>query len=53
MGYQAELQDFVTCALTGKAPQSDLDLALDVTATIYAAYLSDEKAGAEEPVTQL
>ena len=53
MGYQAELQDFVTSALAGAAPQSDLDLALDVTAAIYAAYLSDENMGAEVPVTQL
>ena len=53
MGYQAELQDFVTCALAGKAPESDLDLALDVTASIYAAYLSDEKSGTEVPVAQL
>jgi len=53
MGYQAEIQDFVTCALAGKAPESDLDLALDVTAAIYAAYLSDEKSGTEVPVAQL
>ena len=53
MGYQAELQDFVTCALAGKPPQSDLNLALDVTAAIYAAYVSDEKTGAEVPVAQL
>ena len=53
MGYQAEIQDFVSCALAGKTPESDLDLALDVTASIYAAYLSDEKSGAEVPVAQL
>lgn len=53
MGYQAELQDFVTGVLTGKAPESGLELGLDVTAAIYAAYLSDEKLGAEVPVPRL
>jgi predicted dehydrogenase len=53
MGYQPELQDFVTCAATGKRPQSDLDLALDTTAVIYAAYLSDEHRGVEVAVPRL
>jgi len=53
MGYRPELQDFLECAATGKAPQSGLDLALDTTATIYAAYLSQERAGAEVPVPTL
>jgi len=53
MGYQPELQDFATCAATGKRPQSDLDLALDTTAVIYAAYLSDEHRGVEEAVPLL
>ena len=47
MGYQPELQDFVSCAAEGREPQSGLDLALDTTATIYAAYVSDEKKGKE------
>jgi predicted dehydrogenase len=46
MGYQAEIQDFAIAAATGAGPQSGLDLALDTTTTIYAAYLSDEKKGA-------
>ena len=50
IGYQAELQDFITAAATGVRPQSDLALALDTTSTIYAAYVSDENNGAEEPV---
>lgn len=50
MGYLAELQDFLQCAAGGEKPQSDLDLALDTTATIYAAYLSDESAGVETDV---
>jgi len=53
MGYQAELEDFATCAATGRAPQSGLDLALDTTATIYAAYLSDENHGSETAVPML
>ena len=53
MGYRAELQDFLSCAATGERPQSDLDLALDTTAVIYAAYLSEEKTGAEVAVAGL
>lgn len=53
MGYQAEMQDFITCAQSGGRPQSDLDLALDTTAVVYAAYLSDEKKGAEVEVPWL
>lgn len=47
IGYQAELQDFMLSAAEGRQPQSDLGLALDTTATIYAAYLSDEQRGVE------
>jgi len=46
MGYQWELQDFVTAAAAGAQPQSGLELALDTTTTIYAAYVSDEQKGA-------
>lgn len=53
MGYQGEIEDFVTCAARGTQPQSDLDLALDTTATIYAAYLSDENRGAEVAVPRI
>lgn len=53
IGYQAEIQDFITCAVTGQQPQSDLGLALDTTATIYAAYLSDERKGMEVEIPQL
>jgi predicted dehydrogenase len=50
MGYQAELQDFVECATRGAQPQSDLALADDCTATIYAAYLSAENDGKEQEI---
>jgi len=52
-GHFAEAQDFVSCAATGGAPQSDLLLALDTTAVIYAAYLSEERKGAEVKVPQV
>jgi len=47
MGYLAEIQDFVTSIARGIQPQSSLPLALDTITTIYAAYLSDERRGAE------
>lgn len=53
IGYQAELQDFVSCAAENRAPQSSLELALDTTAAIYAAYLSAERHGAEVDVPLL
>jgi predicted dehydrogenase len=53
IGYQAEMQDFITCIAEGRQPQSGLDLAVDTTAAIYAAYLSDQNKGAETPVPQL
>jgi predicted dehydrogenase len=51
MGSQEEMQDFLTCAVSGHQPQSDLALALDTTAVIYAAYLSAERKGTEVAVT--
>ncbi len=53
MGYQAELQDFIDCAATGREPQSGLELALDTTAATYAAYLSAENRGVETPIPLL
>jgi len=53
MGYQNEIQDFLECAVSGNRPQSDLDLAIDTTATIYAAYLSAERKGAEVEIPLL
>ncbi len=53
VGYYAEMQDFISCAATGNQPQSGLDLALDVTATIYAAYLSAQNGGKETPVPRI
>lgn len=53
MGYQPELQDFISGIAGGRQPQSDLALALDTTAAIYAAYLSDENNGTETEVPLL
>ncbi|OGV54688.1 MAG: oxidoreductase [Lentisphaerae bacterium GWF2_44_16] len=50
MGYQTEMQDFILSAAEKRPPQSGLGLALDTTATIYAAYLSDEKNGTETEI---
>lgn len=50
MGYQREVQDFLTCFMDNTEPRSDLMLALDTTAVVYAAYLSDEQSGREVEV---
>jgi predicted dehydrogenase len=50
IGYQPELQDFISSAVEKRQPQSGLGLALDTTATIYAAYVSDEKHGTETQI---
>ncbi len=53
LGFLAEAQDFITCMAEGKTPQSDLDLACDCIAAIYAAYLSDERKGQEVEIPQV
>ena len=47
LGYLAEAQDFLACIAEGRAPQSEMGLACDTITAIYAAYLSDERKGAE------
>jgi predicted dehydrogenase len=37
------LEDFVECLLTGREPDSGLELAFQTVEAIYAAYLSAEK----------
>ncbi|MCK5803886.1 MAG: Gfo/Idh/MocA family oxidoreductase [Lentisphaeria bacterium] len=51
MGYQPELQDFMAAAAAGVEPQSGIDLALDTTATTYAAYVSAEQKGLETEIS--
>ncbi len=53
IGYQMEMQDFVTGAAAGGRAQSNLDLALDTISTIYAAYASDERKGAEVEIPRV
>ena len=50
MGYYAEMQDFLTCVAEGKEPICGLELAIDTMRVIYAAYLSNERTGAEVAV---
>jgi len=50
LGYGRELRNFVECVREGKAPESDLELAIDVTVAIYAGYVSAEELGREVSV---
>ena len=50
MGYQSEIQDFMECIYSRSEPQSGLELAIDTTTTIYAAYVSSENMGHEESI---
>ena len=52
-GYQHEMDAFYKSAAYGDAIESNSSLAADVTATIYAGYVSAEKKGAEVPITIL
>ena len=49
-GYPAEMEAFYRAAAYGDPLESDSSLAADAIATIYSAYLSAEKKGAEVPV---
>lgn len=46
-GYQAEIQDFYQCALSGTVPQCNSTLAADTILTVYAAYSSAWDHGKE------
>lgn len=50
LGYGRELRDFVQAIHTGRAPESDLDLAIDITLAIYAGYVSADLKGREVEV---
>jgi predicted dehydrogenase len=52
-GFPQEMEAFYRSVTEGEAPESDSSLAADCIATIYAAYLSAERAGAEVAVTRL
>jgi len=53
LGYLDEIQDFCECALDGRQPESDLELAMDTIAAIYAGYVSDGRKGAEVAIPLL
>ena len=53
MGYQPQIQDFIDSFAKGISPQSDIDLAVDTTAAVYAAYLSDQNNGIETQIPNL
>jgi len=53
MGYYWEMQDFLECAANGVTPQCDLGLGIDCMSTVYAAYVSAEKKGAEVEIPRI
>jgi len=52
-GYPQETQDFVNAIVGGPEPQCGLTLGCDTVAVVYAAYVSDERGGAEVEVPQV
>jgi predicted dehydrogenase len=53
LGYGRELRNFADSIRSGKAPESDLDLAIDTTLTLYAGYVSADEKGREVCVPSL
>jgi len=51
-GYPQEFQDFMEAIAHRREPLATLGLARDTIATLYAAYLSAERHGAEVPIPQ-
>jgi predicted dehydrogenase len=49
-GFYGEIQDFLECCVSGRAPQSGPTVAHDTVACLYAGYLSAERGGQETPV---
>jgi predicted dehydrogenase len=49
-GFPQEVEAFYRSVATGEAPESDSRLAADCISTVYSAYLSAERKGAEVPV---
>ena len=49
-GFPQEIEAFYRAAATGERPESDSRLAADCISTVYSAYLSAERKGAEVPV---
>ncbi len=53
LGYGRELRDFITAIAAGRKPESDLDLAIDITLTLYAGYVSADAKGRETEVPRI
>ena len=53
LGYGRELKNFIDAIRSGRAPESDLDLAIDTTLTLYAGYVSADDKGREVEVPRL
>jgi predicted dehydrogenase len=49
-GFPQEVEAFYRSAASGERPESDSRLAADTISTVYSAYLSAERKGAEVPV---
>jgi len=49
-GYPQEIEAFYRCAAYGEGIESDMNLAADSISTIYSAYVSSARNGAEVPV---
>jgi len=49
-GFPQEVEAFYRAVTTGEPPESDSRLAADCISTVYSAYLSAERKGAEVPV---
>jgi predicted dehydrogenase len=49
-GYPQEIEAIYRAAASGERPESDSRLAADCISTVYSAYLSAERKGAEVPV---
>lgn len=52
-GQLHEMRDFVSAIAEGRQPESDLDLAIDITLAIYAGYVSADRKGAEVEVPRI
>jgi predicted dehydrogenase len=53
LGYSKELLNFIDCIRNATTPESDLDLAIDITLAIYAGYVSADDKGREVLVPKL
>ena len=49
-GFPQEIEAFYRAVASGERPESDSRLAADTISTVYSAYLSAERKGAEVPV---